>query len=183
MKRTWIYKVRPLLDSDECLLVPLTRGYSASIDVEDRPLVEGHNWYASPSRHGHFYARAYHNGGRIGLHQVVMRVGPGVLVDHADRNPLNCRKSNLRLASPRQNCQNRTRYKNTTSNLKGVMFRSDRGTWKAAITVDGKRITLGTFKTREEAGAAYDDAARKYFGQFAVLNFPERFDEPMREAA
>ncbi len=41
------------------------------------------------------------------------------------------------------------------------------GKYLSAIGVNGKTIHLGTFKTAEEANAAYGRAAVKYFGEFA----------------
>jgi len=39
---------------------------------------------------------------------------------------------------------------------------------------DYKPILLGSFNTEEDAARAYNRAAKKYFGAFALLNFPDK---------
>ena len=41
------------------------------------------------------------------------------------------------------------------------------------LTVNGKFTYLGSFDTQIQAAMAYDEAAKKYFGQYAKLNFKE----------
>jgi len=45
--------------------------------------------------------------------------------------------------------------------------------WRTQISVGGKKIYLGQFTDEIDAAKAYDDAAKKYHGEFACLNFPD----------
>jgi hypothetical protein len=90
---------------------------------------------------------------------------------------LDCRRRNLRRATKKQNTWNRRIGDKNSTGFKGVCFRSDRGTYLAYITCDGRRIKLGTFSTAEEAAKRRDVAAIELHGEFAVLNFPlAKFD-------
>jgi len=85
-------------------------------------------------------------------------------IDHKDRNKINNAISNLREATFTQN--NANRIVTGMVGLKGVSKRTE-NCYSARITVNGKVIRLGHFKTPKEAHAAYVKAAEKYFGEFA----------------
>jgi hypothetical protein len=95
-------------------------------------------------------------------------------VDHIDRNKSNNHISNLRLSTRRQNCENKSSRKNSTSKYKGVHWVKKRRRWRTYITINGKPKHIGRFHDEEEAGRAYDAAVRKYKSNkdFIVLNFP-----------
>lgn len=95
-------------------------------------------------------------------------------VDHIDRDKSNNRWSNLRIATNSQNHINKEKQKNNTSGFKGVGFQKNRKhlktPWRVRIKVNKKEIYLGHFSTPEKAALAYNEAAIKYFGEYARLN-------------
>ena len=147
------------------------RGF-AIIDAEDYELISKHSWYALICKDTSYaYTKLWRNGKDISLamHRLIMNCPTGQYIDHRDRNGLNNCKSNLRICSHRQNCMNQ---KPTigTSKHKGVSWSKDRNRWLAKIDPDGKQKFLGRFVNEIDAAMAYNEAAKKYFGEFAYLN-------------
>lgn len=91
-------------------------------------------------------------------------------VDHIDRVIRNNIAENLRWCSRFHNNSNREKNCNNKSGYKGVHWRKDSKMWRAVIGVDYKRVHLGNFQNIEDAAKAYNEAAIKYFGEFAALN-------------
>jgi hypothetical protein len=103
------------------------------------------------------------------LHREIFGAKPGQLLDHKNRDKLDNRRENIRLADARGNAANRDpqRTNKRHSRYKGVTFHGQRKRWQAAC---GKRY-LGLFASEESAALAYDRAAREAFGEFARPNF------------
>ena len=57
-------------------------------------------------------------------------------------------------------------FKNNTSGVRGVSFRTQDMRWVAYISFKGKKITLGAFHTIEEAAAARKKAEEELWGSF-----------------
>lgn len=71
------------------------------------------------------------------------------------------------MISRQQNMANRPTNKNNASGLKGVYWCSQVSRWRATISIGGQRKTLGNFRDKEAAHAAYQRAALEAFGEFA----------------
>jgi hypothetical protein len=159
--------------------IELTQGKVALVDDEDYEWLSKWSWcyFKYPKASTGYASRTDRSGGKqrkVLMHREILHAGEGEIVDHRDMDGCNNVRSNLRLASKSQNNANRYRQKNTVSRYKGLFRSGRKRPWGAQITVDGRRIRIGYFDTEEEAAMAYDAAARKYFGEFARLNFPDR---------
>lgn len=149
--------------------IPLTQGQVAIVDDEDFGVLSAYKWHAHwMPRSKTFYARREEAGVIISMHRIVCGVGPGQEVDHRDHNGLHNWRNNLRPCTTQQNIWNQ-RKKKSRSAWKGVKPCGSK--WRAQITVSGKRIHLGYYVEEKDAAIAYDKAARRYFGEFAYLNF------------
>jgi hypothetical protein len=108
------------------------------------------------------------------MHREVIDVPDDLFVDHINHNGWDNRKANLRPATPADNARY-ARYPkiNTTSKYRGVWYNRQTGKWRATIVVNRKRKQIGYFRNEIDAAKAYDKAAKRYYGQFAIFNFPD----------
>lgn len=153
-------------------MILLTQGKVAVVDDCDYPELSKHNWCAVKDHHTFYACRAVtispNKQKRILMHREI--VGGVLKIDHRDGDGLNNRRHNLRPASTRQNGQNRRKMAPASSQYKGVCFSKQERKWMSRIAVLGRRMSLGYFCSEQDAARAYNDAAKKYFGEFARLN-------------
>jgi hypothetical protein len=157
------------------VVVPLTKGYKATVSVEDFHLVAGRKWHALEDKRKDGSVRAVYaaygvRAGRknlktIRLHRLILGVADGIEVDHVDGNGLNNLRSNLRAATKAQNMFNRRKCVRNTSGVKGV-HPTPNGKWRAVIRVNGKLRSLGTFAELPAAADAYAKASASMHGAF-----------------
>lgn len=155
--------------------IPLTRGMYALVDDDDTGSVSQFRWHAAKGGRGGWYARRGVRRGDKWVTESMHRFLTGwPYVDHRNGDGLDNRRDNLRPATDVQNNRNQTKTQGK-SRYKGVSWirRSKSRPWHAKIRVDYKSQHLGYFATEEEAGRAYDAAARRLFGEFAAVNFPQ----------
>lgn len=120
----------------------------------------------------------------IYLHREIAGAQPGQVVDHVSGDPSDNRRCNLRICSPAGNSRNRGLGRNSTSGVVGVCWDRNEERWKAHIRVGKRRITLGYFRSLENARQARIKGERKYFGEFSpAMSRGEEDDGTTKEAA
>lgn len=128
----------------------------AIVDAEDLPLVLTRRWSGDA---GTGYATStYEVGGKSQgflLHRIVLRLEPGdgIVVDHKDRCPLNCRKSNLIQGDTPLNAGNRERP--SSSRFPGVTWDKRQQRWTAQVRLNGRGYFLGRYEREEDAAEVY----------------------------
>jgi len=152
----------------------LSEGKWTIVDAGDYYWLNSYKWIVYGNRNNFYAVRnsivAPNETRPVYMHRLIMNPPPGLLVDHRNCDSLDNRRSNLRHATPSQNMQNRRKKKNTTSKYRGVWFYN--GKYESQISYRGKKMWVGIFDSEIDAAHAYDEAAKKYHGEFARLNFP-----------
>lgn len=153
--------------------------YICEFDESDFDLVSSYNakWCAKKmdGKIRYVYCSKKINGKSktYSLHRVLLNFPDGLFVDHINRNPLNNKRSNLRLADILTNSQNRTKnrtsnHKQPTSKYKGINARKRKNSTSYTVYIKGKAVA--TFKDEIIASNYYNHLAIKEFGEFACLN-------------
>ncbi|SRR6266478_1769386 len=152
--------------------IPLTQGLNAIVDTKDFDWLNQWNWSAF-FLDGNYRVVRRKNGKLVYMYREILgcqkKTEEG---DHWNHDTLDNRRENLRRATRVENCHNRRKQRNNTSGYIGVYWHQGASKWLAQIVENGKWIYIGIFADLVEAAHAYDQAAKKYHGEFAYLNFP-----------
>ena len=100
------------------------------------------------------------------LHRWILNEPDGVLIDHANHDTLDNRKSNLRYSDRKTNAFNRSgRNKNNVSGYRNVVIIKDK--IYVQIIVSDKNTKFGPYDTLEDAAKDAHLLREKYYGEFA----------------
>lgn len=136
------------------------------IDLDSIDIVKQYKW-SLKKKGNNYYVRTTVNGEDIMLHKLLTNTNSDTIVDHVNRNTLDNRISNLRIASHSQNNMNKSLQSNNTSGVTGVRFDKNRNKWVAKIKKDGKTIHLGYFTNKDDAIRKRLLAEKKLFKEFS----------------
>jgi len=107
------------------------------------------------------------------IHNVIMdlKTSNSTHVDHINGNGLDCRKSNMRIATKAENVIN---SKRKDRKYTGVIKRKT-GYW-SYITVNGQQTSNGYYDTEIDAAIAYNKAVLVHYGQNFRMNEIDGYD-------
>jgi hypothetical protein len=83
-------------------------------------------------------------------------------IDHINGDPSDNRLANLREVSTQENAKNSARPRDNTSGHMGVSWHAQNRRWRARIKHDGRSVSLGLFREKEDAVAAWRAAADRF---------------------
>lgn len=150
--------------------IALSQGKFAIIDDRDFEWLNQWKWYC---HHGYAVrnnSRRYGKSKQIWMHRLILNPPIHMDSDHINNDRLDNRRCNLRVCTRTQNNANCRKRDNGSSKYKGVGWYKRYRKWHARIRINGTRKHLGYFDDEREAALVYNEAARKYFGEFARLN-------------
>lgn len=153
-------------------------GYTQSgkefyFDKEDYNLVSRYCWDIDKSTGYVKTIDRINKTGKLYLHRLIMGCikGDKTIVDHINRNKIDCRKNNLRIVNDTQSAINKGVKNNNTSGKIGVSWDKDCNKWHSYITVNKVRINLGYYDNFEDAKEIRIKAEKEYFGEYNPIIF------------
>lgn len=137
------------------------------IDAEDVQKVRYRKWYRNEK--GYIVCGKVKKGGcprRITYSILGIEMQENTVIDHINGNPLDNRKSNLRVCTKRENNCNKTICSNNTSSICGVSWDKQHAKWRTEIRLDNIRYKLGRWADFKDAVYVRYKAEDILFGEY-----------------
>ena len=138
------------------------------LDIEDFDIIKGFCW--TINNKGYLLNRKNQEFHRFILGLYENDSFDDFVVDHINHNPLDNRKSNLRICKQIDNTHNSKIRRNNTSGVTGVQWMKDKNKWRASIEINNQKKYLGDFENIQDAIDARREAEEKYFGEYSYSN-------------
>ena len=148
-------------------IITTRKGEEILVDDSDYERLSKFTWLIDSGGYARRHLRVDGKDTKIRMHREIMNTLSRHDTDHINGIKTDNRRCNLRVCTRSENSSNRGASSNNKTRLKGVSKNSDLETFRAEITVNGKKIYLGSFRTPEEAHIAYIAASKKYHGAFS----------------
>lgn len=149
------------------------------IDNDDLEKCNKLTWHYAKNKDSK-YIQTRIKGKMIKLHRYVMNMNnSNLVVDHINRNPLDNRKSNLRICSYKENSFNKSIRVDNTSGIPGVSFHKTNKKWRAKIKYNNLTIHLGYFEDINEALINRRVAEEILFGEYSPNEKMENIEEEL----
>lgn len=147
------------------------------IDIQDINKCKQITWHYSNSKDIPYICGKVKNK-NIKLHRYLLNLNnSNYVVDHINRNTLDNRRINLRVADYQENSFNRGIRSDNTSGVIGVDFNKRAKKWRAKIKYDSVNIHLGYFKDIDEALINRRIAEQILFGEYSSNSKLNNVDE------
>lgn len=155
-------------------MIKLTKDKETIVDDEDYEYLSQFKWQVSSNGYAVRWVLKHeiHHTQTYFMHRLLLKPNRDKEIDHINGDKLDNRKENLRITNRSNNAANcaKKKYKNNTSQFKGVGWYPRNNCWRAVIRIKSKYKHLGYFSNEIDAAKAYNKAAIKHFKQFANLN-------------
>lgn len=152
-------------------IIKSVQGKNVIVSDEDYDTLTKYKWYTTSRNYClRYFKNSKNKLTSRSIHRDIMRPLKDEEIDHINRNPLDNRRDNLRIANRFENNHNVGIKTTNKTGYKGVHFDKGMNKYRAQITINKKNKYIGCFESAKEAAFAYNNEALKSYGEFANLN-------------
>ena len=142
------------------------------IDLDDLEKIKYHKWRID----AYGYIISGQRSEAVRLQRFLLDVTePELVVDHINNNPLDNRKSNLRICTRLENNFNKIDSGRNNSGIMGLYWSSERRKWCPEIRANNIRVHLGRWDDINEAAVARMHAEKLVFKEYQ--NYAHKIEE------
>ena len=137
--------------------IELTKGKYALVDDDDFEYLNQWKWYFNAG----YAVRGCPK--RILMHRVILNTPNNMISDHINRDKLDNRRSNLRVATPSLNNFNTKTRIDNKSGIKGIYWSKLHEKWRVTISKENKRFSFGLYDLLRDAILVRKKVEEQYY--------------------